>query len=174
MNRFPLDRRQPRHGAFGLGDLLIDAAQRAAAAVGPKLVVHHLVSAAAGGAGGPGLGEELPVVDLGIGVLCAPLRHDVRHVGDPDGARILLAALAGRLAADSDPPGRGDAMIDATGPTDTKRHVLGISGGKDSSALAIYMFHQARRPDPGRSHTKSNSAPKARLSPSPARQPSRR
>ena len=41
----PLDRGQPGDGLGGLGDLLVDPAQRPPGPVGPELVVDHLVTA---------------------------------------------------------------------------------------------------------------------------------
>ena len=59
-----LDRGLPGDGFLGLGDLLVDAAQRAPGPVGLVLVVDDLVAAAAARPGGPRLGEDLPVGDV--------------------------------------------------------------------------------------------------------------
>ncbi len=81
----PLDGGFPGDGVRGLGDLLVDAAQGAAGAVGLVLVVDHPVPLAAGllqVAGRPGLGEDLPVGDGFAGVLALPLLHHIGHLGD--------------------------------------------------------------------------------------------
>jgi len=78
-----LDRGVPGDGLLGLGDLLVDAAQRPACPIGPVLVVEDLIAAAAARPGWPRLGEHLPVGDLLAGVLAAPLLHDVGDVRDP-------------------------------------------------------------------------------------------
>jgi site-specific DNA recombinase len=81
----PLDRDEPGDGFLGLGDLLIDPAQGAAAAVGAVLVVDHLVAAAGGfvrPGGRPGLGEDVPVGEVLAGVLAAPLGDRIGDVGD--------------------------------------------------------------------------------------------
>ena len=78
----PLHRGLPGDGLLGLGDLLVDAAQRAAGPVGLVLVVDDLVAAAAVRPGGPGLGEDLPVGDVLAGVLAPPLRDQVGDVRD--------------------------------------------------------------------------------------------
>jgi hypothetical protein len=65
-----LDRHLPRDRALGLGDLLVDPAQRAPGPVGLVLVVDDLVAAFVGRTGGPGLDEDQPV---GIGSSgCSP------------------------------------------------------------------------------------------------------
>src|SRR5689334_17634400 len=56
-----LDRCLARDRAFGLGDLLVDAVQRPAGAVGPVLVVDDLITALIARSGGPGLGQDQPV-----------------------------------------------------------------------------------------------------------------
>ena len=78
----PLDWRPSRDGVFGFGDLLVDAAQCAAGAVVPVLVVDDLVTAAAVGPGGPGLGEDVPVGDVLAGVAAVPPGDDVGDLGD--------------------------------------------------------------------------------------------
>ena len=77
-----LDRSLACDGFLGPGDLLVDAAQRAAGPVGLVLVVDDLVAAAAARPGGPRLGEDLPVGDVLAGVLAAPPLHDVGLAGD--------------------------------------------------------------------------------------------
>lgn len=62
-----LDGGLPGDGFLRLGDLVVDPAQGAPGAVGLVLVVDDLVTALVGGAGGPGLGEDLPVGGLGVG-----------------------------------------------------------------------------------------------------------
>jgi len=69
----PLDRGQVGDGFRGLGDLLVDAAQRPPGPVGLVLVVDDLVLAPVRGPGRPGLGEDVPVRDLLAGMLAAPL-----------------------------------------------------------------------------------------------------
>lgn len=68
----------PVNGTLGLGDLLVDPAQRAPRPVVAVLVVDDPIRKAAGllAAGGwPGLGEHQPVGDRVIGVLVAPLAY---------------------------------------------------------------------------------------------------
>ena len=74
MNRFRLTGVLPGDGLLGLGDLLVDPAQRPPGPVGPVLVVDDLVPALRGRPGRPGLGEDVPVGDLLAGVLAPPLR----------------------------------------------------------------------------------------------------
>jgi hypothetical protein len=78
----PLDRCLPGDSLLGFGDLLADAAQRAAGPVVAVLVIDHLVPAAAARPGGPGLGEDVPVRDLLAGVLPLPLGDHVRDLGN--------------------------------------------------------------------------------------------
>ena len=81
----PLDRDEPGDGIFGLGDLLIDPPQRAAAAIGAVLVADGLVPAAGGflrPGGRPGLGEDLPAGKVLAGVLAPPLGDRIGDVGD--------------------------------------------------------------------------------------------
>jgi len=54
----PLDRGEPGDGFSGLGDLLVDAAQRAPGPIGPVLVVDHLVAAFRGRPGRCPIREE--------------------------------------------------------------------------------------------------------------------
>jgi hypothetical protein len=81
----PLDRDESGYGLFGLGDLLIDPAQGAAAAVGAVLVVDGLIPAAGRllrPGGRPGLGEDLPVGKVLAGMLAPPLSDRIRLVGN--------------------------------------------------------------------------------------------
>src|SRR3954470_18566906 len=55
----------------------------AAGTVGPVLVVDDLIPALVGRPGGPGLSEDVPVEDFGVGVGLAPRLDDVGDVGDP-------------------------------------------------------------------------------------------
>jgi hypothetical protein len=81
MNRF--DRRLPDDGAFGFGDLLVDALECASGPVGAVLVVDDLVAAGAVRPTRPGLGQRQPVRDLGVRVVPAPFVDDVVDVTDP-------------------------------------------------------------------------------------------
>jgi hypothetical protein len=62
----------PGDGLLCFLDLVVDAAQGAAGAVVPVLVVDDLVAAAAVRPGRPGLGEDVPVRDLLAGVVAPP------------------------------------------------------------------------------------------------------
>jgi hypothetical protein len=57
MNRLRFDGSLPGDGVFGLGDLLVDAAQRTAGPLMPVLVVDDLVTAVTARPGWLGLGE---------------------------------------------------------------------------------------------------------------------
>jgi hypothetical protein len=82
MNRFRLTGARPATALGGLGDLLVDPAQRAPCPVGFVLVVNDLVPASGGRPGGPGLGEDVPVGYLLAGVLAPPGADGVGDVGD--------------------------------------------------------------------------------------------
>jgi peptidoglycan/LPS O-acetylase OafA/YrhL len=80
------DRGSPVDDLLGLGDLLGDAAQRAPGPVVAVLVVDDAIgdTACLFAAGGrPGLGEDLPIVDVLIGMLVAPFAHHIGHKRDP-------------------------------------------------------------------------------------------
>jgi hypothetical protein len=81
MNRF--DRRLPDDGAFGFGDLLVDALECASGPVGAVLVVDDLFAAGAVRPTRPGLSQRQPVRDLGVRVVPAPFVDDVGDVTDP-------------------------------------------------------------------------------------------
>jgi hypothetical protein len=92
-----------RDGLLGLGDLLVDAAQGLPGSVGFVLVVDDLVPAPVGGAGGPGLAEDVPVGDVLARMLATPLGHDVGNVGDAGPEDERQAGFLDRLLV-----GRGD------------------------------------------------------------------
>jgi hypothetical protein len=73
-----LDRCLARDGLLCRGDLLVDAAQGPAGTLGPVLVEDRLVAAFVGRACWPRLGEDVPIRDVLIGMVVAPLLDDVR------------------------------------------------------------------------------------------------
>ena len=80
MNRLRLTGAVPVDGALGLGDLLVDAAQRASGPVVAVLVVDDPIRDAAGllaECRRPGLGEDQPVGNLLVGMLVTPFAHDI-------------------------------------------------------------------------------------------------
>jgi hypothetical protein len=77
-----LDRCLAGDGRLGLGDLLVDAPQGPAGTLGPVPVEDRLVAAFVGRACWPRLGEDVPIRDLLIGMVVAPLLDDVRHLAD--------------------------------------------------------------------------------------------
>ena len=77
-----LDRGFPLDSAFGLGDLFVDAAQRAPRPVAAELVVDDTVGDAMGllAAGGRlGLGQYQPIRDELIGMFIAPFPDHIGH-----------------------------------------------------------------------------------------------
>ena len=69
MNRLRLTGTFPATACLGLGDLLVDPAQRAPGPIGPVLVVDDLVTALVSVYGRPGLGQDQSVGRLLVGML---------------------------------------------------------------------------------------------------------
>jgi hypothetical protein len=112
MNRLRLTGRLTVDGAFGVGDLLVDAAQGAPGSVVAVLVVDDPIRDLAGlfcAGGWPGLGDDLTVGDLLTGVFVAPPSEQVGHerdLGAQDERQ--RRGLQGDLIGLRDHPGIGD------------------------------------------------------------------
>jgi hypothetical protein len=132
MNRFRLTGASPATAFCGLGDLLIDPAQRPPGPVGPVLVVNPLVTTFRGRPGGPGLDEHMPVGDVLARVLTPPLVHHVGDVGDlhAEDERQALG-LDGLLVGLGDHPGVCDdgdigQLAGSHERLDGRQHRLGL------------------------------------------------
>jgi hypothetical protein len=117
-----LDRYLPGHRLLGLGDLLVDPAQRAPRPIGLVLVVDDLVTPLVGRSGGSELDEDQPVGHRLARVLAPPLLDDVGDLGDLHAEderqpRSLDRALVARAASESPSASRSPG-------SDTNRHVL--------------------------------------------------